>query len=214
MKKRLCVLVLLAVFICSAFPLLGTDGTAYAAAKPRTMKTYGSIKSGNLVYGIGSSGIYKVNIKTKKVRRLVKLLENDWISTNSLAKKGNYLYYIGGGPASSSLYRVNINNAKRKCLFSGVGGVNDREVVGYIIYKNKIYVHYLDRNFKHKYTIMNLNGTSKKQTKVIVKNKGVRTNNKSYYVYSTEKNKGGHCYSYDYLKAAKRRIYLGKIRYY
>ncbi|MBQ9155514.1 MAG: hypothetical protein IJ137_01890 [Eubacterium sp.] len=204
MKKKL--LLMFAFVLMAGFVSMNTD----AAAKKMT--AYKVIKSGNTVYctGDGSSmGIYKVNLKNGKVKRLVKNpLNGDygdyWFSC--MAKKGNYLYYYCNQSADIDLRRVNIKTGKSKVLCSKGSGA--LEMKGYVLSGSRIYYRCSKNYGPKKSYVMKNNGKAKKSTSVKAVMKKKYSNAKGYRTFSETK---GNYISF-YLKTPDRTYFLERVK--
>ena len=192
-RKKAILLVLAAalVFTCMPAAVFAGSGNVHS------MKVYEVYKSGNTVYCATYGGIYSVNLRTKKSKRLVKSEVNEALTC--LKKKGNYIYYMRNGMISNDLYRVRTNGKSKKELFDGF---NEKAMESYAIYKNKIYITY--GNGKHK--VMKLNGKSQKSTSSMPKMIEKKSNKKGYKLI--EKIKGDYWYSY--LKTPSKKILICK----
>lgn len=170
-----------------------------AASKTRTMKTYDAIVKGKTVYCTDGHSIYKVNKKTKKVKKILKRVPVDE-GIVDLKKSGKYIYYIHGDTEGAFLCRVKASGGKEQKLTSIYSYVH-----GYYIKKGKVYAHYYDMTKdKDVKRVMKPNGKGKKITSVKAQNKHKASNKKGYKINSyTEKT------SYLLLPKGKK-IKLGK----
>ena len=177
-KRHIALIMMIAVAVFCTFIL--TQTPSHAQTKPT--KVYSQvIKSGDYAYCISGTGIYKVNVKTGKKKKLVKD-PGDYGHYRQMCKKGSYLYYIKGGTdVRADLYRVSINGGKSKHL---AGSVNKgRYVLKYMIKKNRIYYKERnDRTGKIKTKKMKLNGKSKKNTRAKVRWVEKKSNKSGYFV--------------------------------
>ena len=150
-------------------------------AATKTMKTYDVIKSGSSVYCLAGTGIYKVNIKSGSVKKLVKN-PGEYGHYRQMAKKGKYLYYIKGGTdVRGELYRVKISGGKTKKIAGSVA--KNRCIQDYVIKGKKIY--YKDMNGATGKTVtksMKLNGKGKKKSSANVKSEECVSNVRGYTV--------------------------------
>lgn len=177
-KRHFALILMIAVALFCSFIL--TQTPSHAATKPT--KVYNQvIKSGNNVYCIAGTGIFKVNLKSGNIKKIVKS-PGDYGHYRQMCKKGKYLYYIKGGTdVRADLYRVSINGGKTKHL---AGNINKgRFVMKYMIKKKRIYyTEHNDGSGKNTTKKMKLNGKSKKKTKTKVRWAKKKTNCSGYYV--------------------------------
>lgn len=211
MKKRLISALLVFVFTVALMPLSVAEATDTVGRK-----TYDEvIKCKNTVYCSTYSGIYKVKLKNNKPVKKTRLVKfSSGCGAMYMIKKGKYIYYLRVGTAAGgNVYRVNVNNGKKKKLTGYLDEGN------YTIVNNKLYYSkivwdcdescdycYEDYHCHEKGYCANLNGTSRLSADIAIKNTGKKTNSKSYRV--KYKYKGN--YQYDYIKTPKGRFYLGK----
>ena len=100
MKKRVVAITLMLALMVTLLPLIpGND--AYAASKRKKMITNsGVIKKGNTAYCcVHQKGLYKVNLKTKKV---TKMKTKYYLPEQMKIYKG-YLYFIASTPDEVTL---------------------------------------------------------------------------------------------------------------
>lgn len=190
--KKAAALLLAAVVFAAAF----MPAPAYAAST-KSMKVYDSIKSGNYVFCAAANGIYRVNIKTYKIKRIASGQSNEYL--HALKKKGKYIYYMCNGVMYTDVMRVKTSGGKVKKVFDGY---DTKSVRGYAIYKNKLYVTYGTGKKK----VMALSGKSAKKTSVKAKIIEKRTNNKNYKVTTV----GRGDYFYTYLKMPGKKLLIEK----
>ena len=103
--------VLLAAVLLVSFVFAAT-AEVDAASKTKKMKTYKVIARGNTAYCAAYSGIYKVDLITRKSTRLVYGGLDE--SPVDIRKKGAYIYYNYLTALGNVLGRVNINTKKYK----------------------------------------------------------------------------------------------------
>ena len=177
-KRHIVLIMMIAVALFCALVL--TQTPSHAATKPT--KVYDQvIKSGDYAYCIAGTGIYKVNVKSGKIKKLVKD-PGDYGHYRQMCKKGKYLYYIKGGTdVRGDLYRVSIKGGKSKHL---AGNVNKARCVSkYMIKKDRIYYKEMNAtNGKEKTKKMKLNGKAKKKSKAKVKWSQEESNKSGYYI--------------------------------
>ena len=180
-KRHIALILLIAAALLCSFVL--TQTPSHAATKQT--KAYNPvIKSGDNAYCIAGTGIFKVDLKSGKIKTLVKD-PGEYGHYRQMCKKGKYLYYIKGGTdVRADLYRVSINGGKSKHL---AGSINKgRFVTKYMIKKDRIYYgEHNDRTGKNTTKKMKLNGKSKKKTKKKVKWSEKATNKSGYYIDTT-----------------------------
>ncbi len=150
-------------------------------AATKTMKTYDVIKSGSSVYCLAGTGIYKVNIKSGSVKKIVKN-PGEYGHYRQMAKKGKYIYYIKGGTdVRGELYRVKTNGTKKKKIAGSVA--KNRCVQAYAIKGKKIYYKEINATTCEAVTkSMKLNGKSKKKSSANVKSESCVSNAPGYTV--------------------------------
>ena len=187
--------------------------TASAAGKTKKMTTYWRVlKEGNTVFCNNGYGIYKVNLKNNKVRKLhtKRIRSAGDEALESMKKKGKYLYYVYSNETTGALYRINLKTGKNEALTSHKYDGFE----GYAISGNKIYYkiyHWSDESTRYK--VMKLNGRSKKYTKVKVSCKWKKNNKaaKGYNLIISQYYNYGYHYK-SWLKLPNgNKIYLGKI---
>ena len=149
-------LVFTALFSTTSF----ANSSLNSATTQKTMAT--SVKSGNYIYCCSGTGVYKVNIKTKKKTRLYKTKSPliSWVSDVCVYK--GYVYFIAGtsglDDCVTSIFRIKTNGTHLKNLGTGCN---------VILYGNKIYYVKIlgDYDYGGYYTKgiykMNLNGSNK-----------------------------------------------------
>lgn len=181
---------------------------SFAASNTKSATAYSCIKEKNTAYVTTYSAIYKVNLKTKKAKKLVSVSGGD---IDFLQKKGKYLYYgtLGGG-YEFQLSRVNVKTGKTKLIAESVAyGKLDTKCTGYVVKDSKIYYSEPKANYKKsKKVCVKLNGKSKKSTKYKAKMKHKVSNAKGYRLSKKEVSQEPYEVKY-YLKTPKGRIYLG-----
>ena len=184
MKKRLCAVFIIMTLLVSCFTSM-----AFGASGTKKMTYYGEvIKKGNTVYCNATVGIYKVNLKTGKVKALKEYDPVGAIQFGNGAGgmklyKG-YLYYMEAGAIGAGLCRVKVTGkAKPQNLLRYVNFNASR----FAISKGKIYVEGIDRDsFKNVKRVMKLNGKNAKKTKYKVYNSFKPTNKKGYTIQTVE----------------------------
>lgn len=171
MKKRITAIILIATLILGCFTV-----ASFGYSPKKKMMVYNDVlKKGNTVYCSAGGGIYKVNLKTKQVRRLVWIDPDYHDTAYGMKLHKGYLYYINPSPMIGYLYRIKTNGTGNKYLAM---------VHYYAISKNKIYYESSNLDsWKRIHRQMKLNGKSKKKSKYTVKKKSKRTNAKGYGIY-------------------------------
>lgn len=201
--KRLVAIAMVFTIAVSLLPLT----ESYAATKTVSMKVYDQvIKSGNTLYCAGAEGLYKVTLsKSGKVKSKKLLVKGETFGNYSyicgMKKYGNFIYYFSGTEGTVGYFkRVNISTKKQKTLLTEndeVGGVT-------VAIKNKKIYYKYDTG---KRKVMNLNGTSKKNSKITPKMKYLKTNKKGYSVIMKEKKRGDGYLVTTYLKTPSGKKY-------
>ena len=191
--------VFMMVFVFFSVVMVPTESYA-AAGKTKSMTSYFCVKKGNIVYCANYEALYRVDLKTKKVKKIA----TDPGYIEDLKIKGNYVYYAeaGSGVSTSQICRVNIKTEKRQILVKNVQQF-------YAISGNKIY--YTKGTFpggklKIKSYCMKLNGKSKKACKVKIKRKVKESDTKGYKVFR-KKTKEEYLYDF-YLQTPTSSIFL------
>ena len=197
-------LILLLLSIAALVTTMAPVSFASAKTKTKKMKTYNCIKSGKTVYCTNGNRIFKVNLKTKKVKKLVK---GKYGYPSYLKKKGKYLYYCDVSQGLESyIYRINTKNNKKKILAHPIYPAY--AISGKKIYYKAVFVKdngYGDVHYKNK--VIKLNGKSKQNTKWKVSMKNKKTNKKGYYVTDNWDGQSWDPVTY-YLQTPKGRIKL------
>ncbi|MBQ9014506.1 MAG: DUF5050 domain-containing protein [Firmicutes bacterium] len=193
--RRRAILILTAVIVAAAF----MPATAFAKTKTSTVYSQ-VVKKGKYVYCASYAGLYRVNVKTNKVK---KLSSDD---AGRMKLSGKYIYYISY--TSGTLTNL--------CRVKKTGGGHRQLAVNvdkYKIEKKKIYCndhHYYEG--KETWRVMKLNGKNKKKSKVKVRMNVKMTNAGKYSVV----NKFMDDYDADYnvlcylKKPNGKTVYLGK----
>ena len=207
MRRKAGLILIAFIVACSFMPV-----TASAAVPTST--TYDDVikVSKKTAYCACAAGIYKVNLKTGKKKRLVK--GNSFNHPGQMKKKGKYIYYIAGGTSDQYgwLRRVKVTGGKAKTL---AGGYVPYAVHEYMISGNRIYygcyVEYDDDSGEPYWEgrVMNLNGSGKRALFLDFNSKRKRSNAKGYKVVYKEKNGGAKFYL---KKPGGKKIYLGKLK--
>ena len=178
MKKYRSVLL---VFIVAAL-ITTLVPVSFASAKTKTKKCtmYKLIKKGKYVYCQNGLHIFKVNLKTKKVKKLGALYGAN------MKLKGKYLYAYNNsqGLFGANLYRYNVKTGKKKLLAKDVDQMNTLAISGKKIYYRKI-VKKGTYDFTYKKRVMKLNGKAKKSTKIKGETKVKSANVSGYHVWDT-----------------------------
>ena len=170
--RRLLATVLMTALVFTSFTVVSFGGSG-----TKKMTVYDEVVvSGNYAYCSAAPGIYRVNLKTNKVKRIVDNSEYYTITGPLFGMKVHkgYLYYMGTGGIGSPLHRVKKSGGKTKYLCV----VDD-----YAIKKGKIYYQAFDVDKdKSVKKVMKLNGKNKKKSSYKVKNKYKKSNKKGYKV--------------------------------
>jgi len=180
-KKRICSIFLIMALIFGSFTTI-----SLGSSNTKKMTAYKAIKKGNIVYCVATLGVYKVNIKTGKVKRnYYKIDPEDALNMpgpESIKIRKGYMYVYQQGPVGGFLTRVKLSNGKSKRLASKYG------IYDYAISNGKIYFegNYFsdDGDVSEVKKVMRLNGKSIKKTKYRAKTTVKKTNSKGYYVKS------------------------------
>ena len=194
----------------SLIPIQGQAGEAHAASKSaKKMTVYDSvIKNGNTVYCSDRFAIYKVNLKTKSVKRLVKKIGYWDEYYYAMKKKGNYIYALYDMQGDcENLYRISINGGGQKKLNKHQMIINKYYIKGKKLYYSGLKMDY-DTQVR---VVSKLNGSNVKKTKkkFSMKQKETNSDAKGYSTYVDNK----HPYANTYLNLPDgSRIHLGKYK--
>lgn len=175
MKKRIIPVLLIMVLVITMFTPF-----SMAASKTKKMTLYDVVKSGKYAYAGTDNAIYKVNIKTGKVRKL-KTFGKDTYFGGMRYYKGYLYYLVDDDSLNACLYRVNVKSGKIKRLAQ-----YSEASISFAIRKSKIY-YMAEDEIGHKYKrVMKLNGKSKKKSSYKVSNSWKNTNSSKYKLYEDE----------------------------
>jgi len=202
-SRKISLVVALALILSLTFGL--TAEVFAASPKTKKMTAYDDvIKVGKTAYCATVAGIYKVNLRTGKSKRLTKTSEN--YMPFAMKKKGKYIYYLEVGPNTQKLYRIKTNGKNKKLLYKvAYYSAVDR----YAISKNKIYLIYnKDGSKKAKRIVMKLNGKGKKSTKIVPEMTFKQSNHKGY---KGDEKVSGYKRKL-YLKTPKKKILIDKVK--
>ena len=163
------------------------------ASSTKTMTVYDEvIKSKDTAYVSASTYIQRFTISSAELK---------WSTTGGrgigckMKLHKGFLYYTmeetDGSKMYQKLFRVNVKNGKEKCLLKI--NMNGKSSIGfnYAISKDKIYYNYKIKKLQKK--VMKLNGKSKNNCKIKVKNK-VKKSNKKGYKLVVEGDESGEVY--------------------
>ena len=181
---------------------------SFAATGSKTVysTTYNEvIKGSKYAYCSTGKGIYRVNPKTNKIKKISSEGMPD-IEPMAMKLYKGYIYYLVGDGINNCLYRVKTNGKNKKFL----GNVADYAIKNKTIY----YTHYTYNEDtgrevpQHKK--MSLTGKNKKKTvyKVYMKNKA--TNKKGYRVKTVE---NSNKLTYYLVKPNKKRVKLCRFTF-
>lgn len=150
MKKR-SLLLLSAVFILTLIMTVNSAAAdTFASTKSKKQDAFDCIKVKNTVYCRDSQKIFKVNLKTRKVKLLKK------IDCGPMIKKGNYLYFATEYDYESSrVYRLNIKTGKGKYLTKPLS------LVDFTVKGKRLYYRYTASSGKKKCKYIPLSGKKK-----------------------------------------------------
>lgn len=158
-----------------------------------------SLKEGNIVYCCTKNSVYKVDLKSRKSRRLDD--GDDYSIPRGMKKKGKYLYYLSPiGTGGTTLRRVDVNSGRTKSYF--IHEVDP--VTAYVLGKNRIYYRYGGKNYS-----MNYSGKDRKRIKKTITNK--ICNAKGYNAFEVQFENSDGAGAKEWLKLPSgKTIYLGK----
>lgn len=185
---RSVLIVSLALFV--ALTTIAVPAEAESDMSVKKMTVYDKVlRIGNFAFcAVSDDAIYKVNLKTNKVRKLVAVSE----VPHSMRKNGSYLYYVESTMGGNTLYRVSVKTGKRNRL---------GPYYEYVISGNRIYCDG---------RVMKLDGSCKKKSTTSIKMKSIKNSNKKYRLVMkyTPKDNGEQFKAW--LKTPNGKIYLGK----
>ena len=184
------------------------------SSKTKSMTKYDRvIVKGHIAYCCDGYNVFRVNLKTNKVKKLTKTM----FSVHGMKYYKGYIYYEEwGGGTGNTIYRVKARGGGRKKLASQNGSDD------YVITKSKIYYDTYGgwNSDKRHLKQMNLNGTGKQKSKIKIKNKSKDSNKSGYSVAVKESSNfdwwdDGKGYANSYLiksngKKVKLAHYTGK----
>lgn len=163
-------IVAMAISISVAHPFALAGGT-------KSMTVYNkAFKKGHYVYCVNyRKGIYKVNVKTKKAKRIAKAPVMEYTCVRWMKLYKGYIYYVDRWSDTAKLYKVKTNGKKKQCL----GWVSEYAIEGNTIYF-KLYDE--DRDVYDNME-MNLDGTGRRQSNCTVVMTKKKSNIKNYKKY-------------------------------
>lgn len=165
----------LSVLLMAAMLFTSFTVVSFGASGTKKTTLYSDVLvSGSYAYCSVPTGIYRVNLKTNKVQRIVDNSEDYEITGALFGMKihKKYLYYMSTGGVGSPLYRIRKSGGKAKFL---------DVVYDYAIKNGKIYYECYDyKKENNAKKVMKLNGKSKRKSSYKVKAKYKKTNKKGY----------------------------------
>lgn len=176
MEKRRTISRIIGIMLVFAVAVSVAVPQAYAASgKKVKMTNYNTVKKGSAVYCAAHYGLYKYDLKTGSLKKLVSANPEeryDFIDCISVHK--GYVYYIKGDAITVPLYRIKTNGKGKKRIGA---------VLEYGIRNKKIYYTTLNsKTEKTEKKQMSLNGKHKKNSRFKIKRSNANSNNKAYYV--------------------------------
>ena len=202
-KARILIIAALAAALIASSMMVSF---AAAGSKKISSTTYNKvIKGSTYAYCSTGKGIYRVNTKTNKVKKIASA-PSPYASPATMKLYKGFIYYCAGDGVNNMLYRVKTNGKNKKYL----GSVADYAIKNKTIY----YTHYTYNEDtgrevpQHKK--MSLTGKNKKKTvyKVYMKNKA--TNKKGYRVKTVE---NSNKLTYYLVKPNKKRVKLCRFTF-
>ena len=198
-KARILIIAALAAALIASSMMV-----SFAATGNKTIysTTYNEvIKGSKYAYCSTGKGLYRVNHKTNKVKRIASAA-SPWASPAAMKLYKGYIYYCAGDGVNNMLYRVKTNGKNKKYLGS---------VADYAIKNGTIYYTYYSYDYDTEKEVilhkkMSLLGKNKKKTSCKVSMKTKATNKKGYRVKTVEKS-GGTCIDY-LVKPNKKKVKL------
>lgn len=155
MKRKSMIGILVFVIIANIFLSVPVEANVNAASKTEQLNVLGdAYKSGNYIYYSynmdgNRMGIYKMNVKNKKVSKVIDHKNNGKYTNgfSDLMVKGNYIYcnydlYPGTGDSFSCIYRISKNGKSKKRLDYGNRPVVIGNWIYYIKHKVKTTTYY------------------------------------------------------------------------
>lgn len=207
MKNRKARILIIAALVAAL--IASSMVVSFAATGSNTVysTTYNEvIKGSTYAYCSTGKGIYRVNPKTNKIKK-ISSEASIYMEPAAMKLYKGYIYYLAGDGVNNMLYRVKTNGKNKKYLGS---------VAEYAIKNNTIYYTYYTYDYDTEEEVvlhkkMSLTGKNKKKTvyKVSMKNKA--TNKKGYRVKTVEKS-SGKCIYY-LVKPSKKRVKLCSVTY-
>ena len=175
-RRVVSVLLIALMFVSVAAP------QTFAASKTKKMKTYMTIVSGDYAYCNTYKGIYRVNLKTKHKKLLVKVENPNLEYITGMKLYNGCIYYLVD--PYSTYYDEDDNNILYSIKTTGKAKRKLGEVWDYAISKNTIYYSVMTsyEPFECKYKQMKLNGKNKKKSSYKPKMIYKESNKKGYYV--------------------------------
>ena len=182
----------------------------FAATGSKTVysTTYNEvIKGSTYAYCSTGKGLYRVNPKTNKIKRIASAA-SPWASPATMKLYKGYIYYTAGDGVNNMLYRVKTNGKYKRRLGS---------VAEYAIKNGTIYYTYYSYDYDAEKEVilhkkMSLLGKNKKKTSYKVSMKTRNTNKTGYRVKEVEKS-DGTCVAY-LVKPNKKKVRLCSFSYY
>ena len=164
------------------------------------------IKGSTYAYCSTGKGLYRVNPKTNKVKRIASA-PSPYASPATMKLYKGYIYYTAGDGVNNTLYRVKTNGKYKR----RIGSVAD-----YAIKNGTIYYTYYSYDYDAEKEVilhkkMSLLGKNKKKTSYKVSMKTRNTNKTGYRVKEVEK-PDGTCVAY-LVKPNKKKVRLCSFSY-
>ena len=200
LRKALCLALAVIMMVASCTVV------SFGATGTKKMTAYTDCcKSGNYVYTVSMGGLYRYNIKTGALKRLVKINYPMYEGITGIRVKSGYVYYsYMGMEGSAAIYRIKTSGTSKKRLAEFYSGYDN---VQWAISSGKIYYrghknYSCTKAFKK---VMKLNGKSKKSTSYTAKTTYKINNAAKYYVIQRDVESvdeyGDEIYGYkEYLK--------------
>ena len=198
-KARILIIAALAAALIASSMMVSF---AAAGSKKISSTTYNKvIKGSTYAYCSTGKGIYRVNTKTNKVKKIASA-PSPYASPAIMKLYKGYIYYCVGDGVNNTMYRVKTNGKHKKKLGS---------VAEYAIKNSTIYYTYYSYDYDAEKEVilhkkMSLLGKNKKKTSYKVSMKTKNTNKKGYRVKTVEKS-GGTCIDY-LVKPNKKKVKL------
>ena len=182
-KSKIAILLALVVTLIASSMMVSFAATDMPTKK---MTVYNDvIKSGKYAYCATGKGIYRVNLKNNRFKRILKT-NTTWLPPVAMKLYKGYIYYCIGDSVNIAFYRVKTDGTHKKSLGS---------VCDYAISDGKIFYTRHDYDYDKEeeiilYRKMTLTGTNKKKSSYNVYNAIKRSNVSGYRIKHVSSSSG------------------------